>query len=138
VRWKKFLNLLSKFRLAEELRELGKEDWENRWFLSALADAQANYQPCASTGDVVLFQSAQIPVSRFVDPKMGWSKFINGQLLIYRLPGSHEGMFKDERAVPMIAEHLGPLLDDVDQALVRSAHRCAQPLEGDSRGRSCV
>jgi hypothetical protein len=82
--------------------------------LSALADAQANYQPSASTGDVVLFQSAQIPVSRFVDPKMGWSEFINGQLVTYRLPGSHEGMFEDECAVPMIAQHLGALLDDVD------------------------
>jgi amino acid adenylation domain-containing protein len=114
VRWKRMLNLLSKFRLAEELWELSKEDWANRWFLSALADAQVNYQPSPSTGDVVLFQSDQIPVSRFVDPKMGWSKFVNGRLLNYRLSGSHEGMFQDECALPMIAEHLGPLLDDVD------------------------
>ncbi|SIT48141.1 Linear gramicidin synthase subunit B (Includes: ATP-dependent D-leucine adenylase; Leucine racemase (ATP-hydrolyzing); ATP-dependent alanine adenylase; ATP-dependent D-valine adenylase; Valine racemase (ATP-hydrolyzing)) (fragment) [Paraburkholderia piptadeniae] len=122
VRWKKMLNLLSKFHLAEELRELGKEDWANRWFLSALADAQANYQPSESTCDVVLLQSAQIPVSRFVDPKMGWSRFINGRLLICRLPGSHEGMFKDERAVPMLVKHLGPLLDDVDRC---ARERCS-------------
>ncbi|WP_206955567.1 non-ribosomal peptide synthetase [Trinickia acidisoli] len=119
VRWKRLLHLLSKLRLAEELGELGKEDWANRWFLSALADAQDNYRPRAFTGDVVLFQSEQIPVSPLVDPKMGWSKLIDGQILTYRLPGSHEGMLRDERAVPVIAEHLGPLLDDVD---LRASH----------------
>ena len=33
-----------------------------------------------STGDVVLLQSEEM-VTSFVDPKMGWSNFVKGQIL---------------------------------------------------------
>ncbi len=132
VRWKRTLNLLSRFDLATELCELGKEDWANRWFLPMLAKAHANYRPPTSRVDVVLFQSEQIPVSRFVDPKMGWSDFVHGRLLNYRLPGSHEGMFREERAVPMIAEYLAPLLDEVDLSAGNKRKSSAQPLAASS------
>jgi thioesterase domain-containing protein len=88
--------------------------WEDSWFLPALEDAVAKYQTIESTGDVVLLQSEQVPVGRFVDPKMGWSNFVNGHLLHYRIPGWHQRMFDDEGAVALITEHLRPLLDQVD------------------------
>jgi hypothetical protein len=52
-------------------------------------------------------------VTSFVDPNMGWSNFVRGQLLLYRIPGWHTDMFQDEGA-PLIAEHLRPLLERVD------------------------
>ena len=82
--------------------------------LQALEYARAIYQPPASAGDVVLLQREQLPVSRFIDPKMGWSDFVTSQLLLYRIPGGHALMFDDEGAVALIAEHLRPLLNQVD------------------------
>jgi thioesterase domain-containing protein len=75
--------------------------------------ARKNYQAPESTGDVVLLESERLLLANFVDPKMGWSKLVKGQLLHYRLPGWHDHMFRDEGAA-VIAEHLRPLLDRVD------------------------
>ena len=65
-----------------------------------------------STGDVVLLQSEEM-VTSFVGPKMGWSNFVKGQILLYRIPGWHTDMFQDEGA-SLIAEYLRPLLERVD------------------------
>ena len=114
VRRSKIPNLLSALHLIESPSKPGDEQWMNRWVLQALEYARAIYQPPASAGDVVLLQSEQLPVGRFIDPKMGWSDFVTGQLLLYRIPGWHELMFDDEGAVALIAEHLRPLLNQVD------------------------
>jgi hypothetical protein len=46
-------------------------------------------QYLSPTGDVVLLQSGVLPIAKFVDPKMGWSNVVKGQILRYRLPGWH-------------------------------------------------
>ena len=50
-----------------------------------LAEARDRYQAPASVDTVVMFQSDAI-VTQFADPKMGWSDFVNGRLLVYRDP----------------------------------------------------
>jgi thioesterase domain-containing protein/acyl carrier protein len=120
VRGSKILNLLSVLGLIEDPSKLGKEDWANRWFLPALEDARDNYQAAESTGDVVILQSEEM-VTSFADPKMGWSNFVNGQLLLYPIPGWHTDMFQDDSSAALIAKHLGPLLDRVDAGLQRSS-----------------
>jgi len=114
VRASKILNLLSAMHLIADLAKLGKEDWANRWFLPAVEEARDNYEASVSSIDVVLLQSEEM-VTSFVDPKMGWSNFVKGQLLLYKIPGWHTDMFQDEGA-PLIAEHLRPLLEQVDAA----------------------
>ncbi len=71
-------------------------------------------QYLSPTGDVVLLQSGVPPIAKFVDPKMGWSNVVKGQILRYRLPGWHEHMFYSNDAVATIAEHLQPLLNQVN------------------------
>jgi thioesterase domain-containing protein/acyl carrier protein len=125
VRGSRILNLLSALRLIEDPSELGKEDWANRWFLPALEEARDHYQATPSTGDVVMLQSEEM-VTSFADPKMGWSNFVNGQLLLYRIPGWHTDMFQDAGAA-LIAEHLRPLLDRVDAEYDRAVATEASP-----------
>jgi hypothetical protein len=126
VRASGILNLLSAIHLIEDPAKLGKEDWANRWFLPAVEDARDKYEASVSTGDVVLLQSEEM-VTSFVDPKMGWSKFVRGQLLLYRVPGWHTDMFQAEGA-PLIAEHLRPLLERVDAERDRAVTAETSPV----------
>ena len=126
VRGSKILNLLSALRLIEDPAKLGKEDWANRWFLPAVEEARDNYEASMSTGDVVLLQSEEM-VTSFVDPKMGWSNFVKGQILLYRIPGWHTDMFQDEGA-SLIAEYLRPLLERVDAARSRAVTAETSPI----------
>jgi amino acid adenylation domain-containing protein len=113
AKWNRLMRLLSTLRFIEDPSKLTEAGWEERWFLPALVSARKNYQAPVSTGDVVLLESERLPLANFVDPKMGWSNLVKGQLLHYRLPGWHDRMFHDEGAA-VIAEHLRPLLDRVD------------------------
>ena len=113
LRRSKILNLLSVLHLIEDPTQLGKEDWENRWFLPVLEEARDRYRTSVSTSQVVLLQSEEM-VTTFVDSKMGWSDFVSDELLHYRIPGWHTDMFQDEGAA-LIAEHLRPLLSRVDE-----------------------
>lgn len=126
VRVSKILNLLSVLGVIEDSSNLGKEDWANRWFLPALEDARDNYQASVSPGGVVILQSEEM-VTSFADPKMGWSNFVNGQLLLYRIPGWHTDMFQDTGAA-LIAEHLRPLLERVDAGRDRAGPAEAAPV----------
>jgi hypothetical protein len=112
-KWNGLMRLLSSLRLIEDPSKLAEVGWEDRWFLPALVSARSSYQAPVSTGDIVLLESGALPVANFMDPKMGWSNLVKGQLLHYQLPGWHDRMFHDEGAA-MIAEHLRPLLDRVD------------------------
>jgi thioesterase domain-containing protein/acyl carrier protein len=114
VRASKILNLLFALRLIDDPESLGKEDWANRWFLPVLEEARDNYETPVSGGDVVLLQSEEM-VTTFVDPKMGWTDYIKGQISVHRIRGWHTDMFQDQGA-PLIAEHLLPLLEQVDAA----------------------
>jgi hypothetical protein len=100
-------------RLIEHPSTVAQVLSEDRWFLPALESARNNYQPPQCSFDVLLLQSGVLPVADFVDPKMGWSGLVTGQLLHYRIPGWHDRMFYDQGAAA-IAEHLRPLLGRVD------------------------
>jgi thioesterase domain-containing protein len=113
AKWNRLMRLLSRLGVIEDPSKLTEEGLEDRWFLPALVSARNNYQAPVSTGDVVLLESEVLPLADFVDPAMGWSDLVKGQLLHYRLPGWHDRMFHDEGAAVM-AEHLRPLLDQVD------------------------
>jgi len=63
--------------------------------LPAVEEARDHYEASMFTGDVVLLQSEEM-VTSFVDPKMGWSNFVKGQILLYRIPSWHTDMFQDE------------------------------------------
>jgi amino acid adenylation domain-containing protein len=127
AKWNRLMSLLSRLRLIEDPSNLTEEGSEDRWFLPALVSARNNYQAPVSTGDVVLLESEVLPLADFVDPTMGWSDLVKGQLLHYRLSGWHDRMFHDEGAAT-IAEHLRPLLDRVD-AEARSAHCTEVPRD---------
>lgn len=99
------LHLVSRTKLREE-------DDGHDWFLSHLEETCWRYQASPSQGDVVAVQIDHV-VTRFADPKMGWSDLVKGQLYVHRIPGWHVDMFQDEGA-DQAAEHLRPLLDQVD------------------------
>jgi thioesterase domain-containing protein len=112
MRGRKLRNLLSALRIIEDPSNLSEEDLGNGWFLPYLAEAGDRYQALASVDTVVMFQSDAF-VTRFADPKMGWSDVGNDRLSVYRIPGWHVDMLQDKGAA-LIAEHLRPLLDGVD------------------------
>ena len=111
VRESKIMDLAAALHLVSRAK-VGEVGWAYPWFLSYLEEARGRYRASASVGDVVLLQSYSV-VTRFVDPTMKWSDLIKGGLFIHRVPGGHVSMFQDEGA-SRIAEHLRPLLDQVD------------------------
>jgi thioesterase domain-containing protein len=111
VRESKIMDLAAALHLVSRAK-VGEYGWAYPWFLSYLEEARGRYRASASVGDVVLLQSYSV-VTRFVDPTMKWSDLIKGGLFIHRVPGGHVRMFQDEGA-SRIAEHLRPLLDQVD------------------------
>lgn len=104
------LHLISRAKLSQA--KLAIDDWANQWFLSNLEEACFRYQASASVGNVVVLQSDHV-VTRFADPKMGWSDLVKGRFFVHRVPGWHVDMFQDEGA-DRTAEHLRSLLDQVD------------------------
>ncbi len=108
------LDLMAKLGLIDP-KEIGKDDWETWLFLRVLDAAQSNFQPFASTGDVVLLKSDEI-LAGVVEADMGWTDLVKGRLLAHRIPGWHEEIFQNDEGVARIAEILRPLLDEVDVA----------------------
>ncbi|AXC12632.1 Peptide synthetase [Acidisarcina polymorpha] len=113
-KWTRFLKLLSQLRLLEDPSAPIEINSRGAWFLPALRNACANYQVPATTDDVVLLVSETVPNAHFVNPTLGWSNFVKGKLSHYRLPEFHNYMFKNNATVAQIAEHLEPLLKQVD------------------------
>lgn len=108
----KVLNLLYAWRLIRTPPKSTREDLSTGWFMPALEEARDRFQLSPSNGDVVIFKSEEM-VTSFVDPNMGWSKLIKGHIFLHRIPGWHTDIFQDKGAV-LMAEHLRPLLDQVD------------------------
>jgi hypothetical protein len=124
AKWPILMRLLSALRLIEDQPSILTDvHYADRWFLPALDSARSSYQPPVSAGDVVLLESEVLPAASFLDPKMGWARYVKGQLLHYRLPGWHDRMFHDEGAADEIAEVLAPLLNDADAKAADSASR---------------
>jgi thioesterase domain-containing protein/acyl carrier protein len=111
VRQSRIMDLAAALHLVSR-EKLGKDDTANREFLLYLEEARGRYRASASVGKAVVLQSDEV-VTRFADPKMGWSDLIKGKLFVHRVPGSHLEMFQGERAY-LTAEHLRSLLDQVD------------------------
>ena len=116
VRQSRILDLAAALHLVSRSK-LGKaklviDDWANQWFLPQLEEACFRYQASASVDNVVLLQSDHV-LTRFADPKMGWSDLVKGRLFVHRVPGWHVDLFQGEGA-DRTAEHLRSLLDQVD------------------------
>ena len=111
VRKSRIMDLAAALHLVNRAK-LGKHEESSQWFTLYLEDARGRYQASASVGNVVMLQSDEV-VTRFADPKMGWSDLIKGRLVVHLVPGSHLDMFQDEGGY-RTAEHLQSLLDQVD------------------------
>ena len=114
AKWNRLIRTLVALGLIKSLEEFTALTNQDIWFLSDLMRARVEYQAPATTGDVVLFESNELPISRWSDQNMGWGDLVRGQLLRYRLPAWHDTLFRDERSVGRIAAILRPLLDQVD------------------------
>lgn len=121
------LSLAAKLRLisGQDLANLREHNWGNWWFLPHLEEARNLYQASACAGDVVVFQSDEIP-THFADQTMGWPDFVKGQLSIHRIPSWHGEMFQGDAAV-LIGKHLRPLLEKVDAERGRTVPAKASP-----------
>ncbi len=111
VRQSRIMDVAATLHLVN-LAKPGRDDWAIQWFNLYLDEARGRYLASASVGNVVVLQSDEV-VTRFADPKMGWSDLIKGRLCVHQVPGGHLDMFQDEGA-DLTAEHLRPLLDQVD------------------------
>ena len=77
-----------------------------------IATAKA-YTPKAYSGKVKLFKAMDVvsSINYQVDPpEMGWRKFVNGELEIYEVPGTHMGIL-EEPNVQVLAEKLRVCMD---------------------------
>ncbi|MGH6841022.1 MAG: condensation domain-containing protein, partial [Methylocella sp.] len=124
VRQSRILDLAAAAHLVNKAKlekiKLTIEDMANQWFLDSLEEACFRYKATASICDVVALQSDHV-MTRFGDPKMGWSDLVKGSLYVHRVPGWHDAeMFRDEGAVRS-AEYLRPRLDQADAECGRMA-----------------
>ena len=115
VKWKRVMRLLAALRVIKHAANPPELSWEDRLLQPALAAARDRHQVSTSSGDVVLLYSEEWGAA-LVDPTMGWSSHVTGQILNFQVPGWHEYMFHDDRACALIAEHLKPLIERIDAA----------------------
>ncbi len=118
AKWNRLIRTLVALGLIKNLEEFTALANQDIWFQSDLMRARADYQASATTGDVVLLESNDLPLSRWSDQNMGWGDLVSGQLLHYRLPAWHDALLRDERSVDRIAAILRPLFDQVDTSAV--------------------
>jgi thioesterase domain-containing protein len=115
AKWQRVMRLFSALHLIEDAAKPQELSWEDRLFLPALAEARDRHQVSTSSSDVVLLHSAAWGAA-LVDPSMGWSTHVTGQILGFKVPGWHEYMFHEDRSCAIIAERLKPLLERIDTA----------------------
>ena len=74
-------------------------------------DADKGYNLRAMDQDILLFKSMErtLGVSAELDPKLGWTPFVKGELRVYEVPSSHLGML-EEPHVKVLADQLRPHL----------------------------
>ncbi|MEB3233333.1 MAG: SDR family NAD(P)-dependent oxidoreductase [Leptolyngbyaceae bacterium] len=69
----------------------------------ATVKAFLNYQPEPYSGSALLFRASQQPPGCQSDPTLGWGQVIEGELVIYDVPGVHGEslLYKEESLQPM-------------------------------------
>jgi amino acid adenylation domain-containing protein len=112
----RLMQLLWALRLIDDPAKPRELSWEDRLFQPALEEARDRHQVSTSSGDVVLLKSEQSWVAEIVDPTMGWSSHVTGQIHNFQLPGWHSHMFLDDPGDALMAERLQPLLERIDAA----------------------
>ena len=116
AKWNRVIRTLAALGLIKNLEEFTALTNQDIWFLSALMRARAEYQPPAASGDVVLLESSDLPISRWSDQNMGWGDLVKGRLVHCRLPAWHDTLFRDQRSIDRIVAILRPLFEQVDTA----------------------
>ena len=93
----------------------------------ACLQAEADYQPQACSGRVILFRSNHEPLGQLNDPRAGWSTCASRGLEIYEIKGNHENILLEPQ-VRSVAEQLKVCLDNA-QATRQIPIAKASPLE---------
>jgi thioesterase domain-containing protein len=81
----------------------------------ACLQAEADYQPQAYSGRVILFRSNHEPLGQLSDPRAGWSTCASRGLEIYEIKGNHENILLEPQ-VRSVAEQLKVCLDNAHAA----------------------
>ena len=112
----KFNRLLSRYFPKTNITEQVKSQYLPHTYtdypIKLLRDA---YTPESYSGTVVLFQAIDSPISISItysfDPlEVQWRKLVNGELVIYNIPGNHTGIL-EEPNVQFLAEKLTGCID---------------------------
>lgn len=85
----------------------------NRWFAEEVlfpSQYEMAFEPYP--GDVLLFRSAEMTASRLFPRDFGWGGFVDGQLFIVDVPGTHDTIFRPEGAA-VIGPATRALLEDL-------------------------
>lgn len=67
--------------------------------------AQKHYIPGTYSGDVTLFEATDRFANFYYAPLLGWDNYIEGEITSYKVPGDHEGIWKEPH-VQVFAEQL--------------------------------
>ena len=110
----KFNRLLSRYFPKTNITEQVKSQYLPHTYtdypIKLLRDA---YTPESYSGTVVLFQAIDSPISitySFDPLEVQWRKLVNGELVIYNIPGNHTGIL-EEPNVQLLAEKLTGCID---------------------------
>ena len=112
----KFNRLLSRYFPKTNMTEQVKSQYFPHTYtdypIKLLRDA---YTPESYSGTVVLFQAIDSPkflsiTYSFDPPEVEWRKLVNGELVIYNIPGNHTGIL-EEPNVQFLAEKLTVCVD---------------------------
>ena len=110
----KFNRLLSRYFPKTNITEQVKSQYLPHTYtdypIKLLRDA---YTPESYSGTVVLFQAIDSPISitySFDPLEVQWRKLVNGELVIYNIPGNHTGIL-EEPNVQFLAEKLTGCID---------------------------
>ena len=110
----KFNRLLARYLPKTNMTEQVKSQYFPHTYtdypIKSLGDA---YTPKSYSGTVVLFQAIDSPNSitySFDPPEVQWGRLVNGELVIYKIPGNHTGIL-EEPNVQFLAQKLTGCVD---------------------------
>ena len=80
--------------LAAPGQPLNPEQYD-QWLLQYLENVTASYEPKPYAGSMMLFRSSQEPAGWFLDPRMGWSAFVEQGIDVTVIDGDHFSIFRE-------------------------------------------